>query len=90
MSFEVGEAVRTSSANPAGHNRLPRYLRGKRGRVVALRGFFPLADLRAEGRGDVAEMLYTVAFDAAEIWDTSAEPHETIHADLWESYLALC
>lgn len=86
MSFSVGDAVRARSGNPARHTRLPRYLRGKRGLVVALRGRFPLADLRAEGR-DAPEMLYTIAFDAAEVWDTDAEPRETIHADLWESYL---
>jgi len=80
--------VRASSGNPAGHNRLPRYMRGKRGRIVAVRGLCPLADLRAEGRGDVAVMLYTVAFDAAELWGVDAELHETVHADLWESYLA--
>ncbi len=90
MSFAVGDTVVTSTANPAGHNRLPRYLRGKRGRVVALRGAFPLADLRAEGLTVPPEMLYTVAFDAADVWGTSAEPRETLHAELWESYLARC
>jgi nitrile hydratase len=89
VSFAVGDAVRTSAANPAGHNRLPRYLRGKRGRIVAVRGAYPLADLRAEGIAAPGETLYTVAFAAAEVWSTDAEPRETIHADLWESYLAL-
>ncbi len=88
MSFAPGDPVRTSPANPAGHNRLPRYLRGKRGRIVALRGSFPLADLRAEGRPAPDEPLYTVAFSAAEVWGPDAEPRETLHADLWESYLA--
>ena len=89
MSFAPGDAVRTSGGNPAGHNRLPRYLRGKRGRIV-VRGAFPLADLRALGRSPAPEMLYTVAFDAAEIWENDAEPNETLHADLWESYLVPC
>ncbi len=87
MSFALGDAIRTSSANPAGHNRLPRYLRGKRGTVVALRGLFPLADIRAQGFSDEREMLYSVSFDATEIWNASAEPRVTIYADLWESYL---
>ena len=90
MSFAVGDAVRTSGGNPPGHHRLPRYLRGKRGRIVALRGTFPLADLRALGRSPAPEMLYTVAFDAAEIWEGDAEPNQTLHAELWESYLARC
>lgn len=87
MSLAIGDAVVTSGANPSGHNRLPRYLRARRGRVVALRGRFPLADLRAAGLEPPPEMLYTVAFDAREVWRDSAEPNQTIHADLWESYL---
>ena len=86
MSFAVGDAVRTSGANPAGHTRLPRYLRAKRGRVVAVRGAFPLADLRAAGHSQ-PEMLYTIAFDAREVWEDDAESNATLHADLWESYL---
>jgi hypothetical protein len=87
MSLAVGDAVVTSGANPSGHNRLPRYLRAKRGRIVAVRGTFELADLRAAGIASPPEMLYTVAFDARDVWHESAGPNETIHADLWESYL---
>jgi nitrile hydratase subunit beta len=87
MTLAVGDAVITSGANPAGHNRLPRYLRAKRGRIVAIRGSFPLADLRAAGLPAPPEMLYTVAFDAREVWAEGAGPNETLHADLWESYL---
>lgn len=87
MRFAVGDAVTTESFNPSGHTRLPRYLRGKRGRVVALRGAFPLADLRAQGLDPAPEPLYTVGFDAAEVWGHDAEENETLYADLWESYL---
>jgi nitrile hydratase subunit beta len=87
MSWSIGDTVVTSGANPNGHNRLPRYLRAKRGRIVAVRGSFPLADLRAAGVDGPPEMLYTVAFDAHDVWHESAETNETIHADLWESYL---
>ena len=87
MRFAVGDAVRTSGDNPPGHNRLPRYLRAKRGRIVAVRGAYPLADLRALGRSPAPETLYTVAFAAAEIWEGDAETNQTLHADLWESYL---
>ncbi len=86
MSRQVGDAVITSARNPAGHNRLPRYLRAKPGIVEAVLGVFPLADERAAGR-DVPEQLYTVAFAAADVWDADAEPNCVIHAELWESYL---
>jgi hypothetical protein len=87
LSLAIGDAVITSGANPNGHNRLPRYLRAKPGRIIAIRGRFPLADLRAAGVDTPPEMLYTVAFDAREVWHDSAEPNQIIHADLWESYL---
>jgi hypothetical protein len=77
----------TSARNPAGHNRLPRYLRAKPGIVEAVHGLFPLADERAVGH-HVPEQLYTVAFAAADVWDVDAEPNCVIHAEVWESYLA--
>jgi hypothetical protein len=82
-----GDAVITSARNPAGHNRLPRYLRAKPGIIEAVHGSYPLADERAAGR-DVPEPLYTVAFAAADLWDADAEPNCFVHAELWESYLA--
>ncbi len=86
MTWRVGDRVRTSARNPAGHTRLPRYLRAKPGTIEAVHDRFPLADERAAGR-DVPEQLYTVAFAAADVWDIDAEANCVIHAELWESYL---
>lgn len=88
MTFVVGDAVVTSIANPAGHHRLPRYLRGIAGCIHAVRGGFPLANLRALGIASPDEMLYTVRFEGAAVWGDDAETNEAIFADLWESYLA--
>jgi nitrile hydratase len=77
----------TSARNPAGHNRLPRYLRDKPGVIEAAHARYPLADERAAGR-DRPEPLYTVAFLAEHIWGEDAEPNSVLHAELWESYLA--
>lgn len=85
--FTAGDAVLTVARNPAGHNRLPRYLRGKPGVIEAVHARFPIADERAAGR-DQPETLYTVAFAADDIWGADAEPNGVLHADLWESYLA--
>jgi nitrile hydratase len=52
-----------------------------------VRGAFPLADLRAQGLDAPPEPLYTVRFEAGEVWGRDAEANETLHADLWESYL---
>jgi hypothetical protein len=86
MTLRIGDAVVTSGRNPAGHNRLPRYLRAKPGRIEAVHAEYPLADASAAGRA-VSEQLYTVAFEARELWDADAEPNCVIHAELWESYL---
>lgn len=88
MSFTVGDSLRTSGADPDGHHRLPRYLRAKRGTIEAVHGRYPLADVRATGGPDAPlEMLYTVAFDAGEVWGSYAEGDDILHAELWESYL---
>ena len=85
--FAIGDTVHTSMANPAGHHRLPRYLRGIIGRIHAIRGGYPLANLRATGIASPDEMLYTVCFAARDVWGADAEPATAIFADLWESYL---
>jgi nitrile hydratase len=87
VKFAAGDPVLAVARNPAGHNRLPRYLRGKRGVIEAVHARYPLADERAAGR-DRPETLYTVAFAANDVWGVDAEPNGVIHAELWESYLA--
>ncbi|CAG4889494.1 nitrile hydratase subunit beta [Paraburkholderia saeva] len=84
--FQVGDAVRTCKMNPSTHTRLPRYCRDKRGTIVALRGVHVFPDTNASGRGENPEWLYTVRFDAAELWgaDTTAS---SVCVDCWEPYL---
>ncbi len=41
----------------------------------------------AHGRGEEPQPLYSVRFDARELWGESAEPNQAVHIDLWESYL---
>jgi nitrile hydratase beta subunit len=85
--FEAGQRVRTKNFHPTGHTRLPRYARGKVGIVDAMREGFVLPDTNAHGRGENPEWVYTVVFDAAELWGEGADPTLTISIDAWESYL---
>ncbi len=85
--FAVGDAVVTRKKNPHGHTRLPRYARGTRGNVVLYHGAHVLPDTSAHGLGECPEPLYTVRFEAAELWGEDAEKRDTVHIDLWESYL---
>jgi nitrile hydratase subunit beta len=83
--FAVGDRVRTRRLNPAGHTRLPRYLRGHAGEIVASHGAHVFPDSNAAGRGEDPRWLYAVRFSCAEVWGTATP--DTIHADLWEPYL---
>jgi nitrile hydratase len=84
--FALGDAVRARAMNPPTHTRLPRYCRGKRGTIVATHGAHVFADTHATGRGEAPQWLYTVSFDARELWgdDTTAS---RVRVDCWESYL---
>ena len=85
--FAVGDRVRTRTMHPRGHTRLPRYARGHVGTVVAVRGGHVLPDRNAHGGGEHPEWLYTVRFDARELWGEDADPTSTVDVDAWESYL---
>ena len=84
--FAVGDTVRARAMNPPTHTRLPRYCRGRRGTIVATHGAHVFADAHASGRGEAPQWLYTVSFDARELWgdDTTAS---SVRVDCWESYL---
>lgn len=84
--FAIGDVVRTRQLNPLTHTRLPRYCRGKRGQVVAQHGPHVFPDTNAIGLGEQPQWLYTVCFDAVELWgrDTTAS---SICVDCWEPYL---
>jgi len=85
--FAIGAAVTTRTMHPAGHTRLPRYARGKRGVIEAHRGFHVFPDTSAHGLGDQPQHVYSVRFEAHELWGEAAEPNQRIYIDLWESYL---
>jgi nitrile hydratase beta subunit len=85
--FRAGERVRTKNLNPQGHTRLPRYARDKIGVVDAVRGGFVFPDTNAHGQGENPQWVYTVVFDAAEIWGEGADPTLSVSIDAWESYL---
>lgn len=83
--FAVGDSVRTRNIHPQGHTRLPRYLRGHRGQIVAVHGAHVFPDSNASGHGEDPQWLYTVRFASSEVWGRPSP--DSIHADLWEPYL---
>ena len=85
--FEVGDDVRVRNINPEGHTRCPRYARRARGEIHEVHGNHVFPDANAHGE-EAARPLYTVAFEATELWGPDAEAEsDTVHIDLWEPYL---
>ena len=81
--FAAGARVRARAADPDGHTRLPRYVRGHVGEVIEIRATWPLPDAAVRGIAR-PEPVYAVRFAAAELWGSGT--HSVI-VDLWESYL---
>jgi nitrile hydratase len=85
--FQPEDRVRARNLNPAGHTRLPGYVRGRQGVVLRALGGFVFPDANAHGRGEQPQHLYTVRFAAEELWGPAADGPGAVHVDLFESYL---
>ncbi len=86
-AFAEGEAVLARNLNPHGHTRLPRYVRGRKGVIVARHGAHVFPDSHAHGQGEDPRPLYTVRFTARELWGEAANARDSVCLDLWEPYL---
>jgi nitrile hydratase beta subunit len=85
-AFAVGSLVRARDISPAGHTRLPRYVRGHTGVVTLVEPAFVFPDTNAHFEGEDPQYVYTVAFDSRELWGADAEPF-TLTIEMFESYL---
>jgi len=87
--FKAGDHVRARNINPITHTRLPRYVRGHVGVVERDHGCQVFPDSAATDAGENPQWLYTVVFDAAELWGADADPTVKISIDAFEPYLEL-
>src|SRR5258708_1276976 len=85
-AFAVGDRVRAADLHPAGHTRLPRYVRGRAGTVTALQPSAVFPDTAAHFLGEKPQHCYAVEFDSRELWGQEAEPF-SLSIDLFEPYL---
>ena len=85
--FRKGQRVRARNLNPTGHTRLPRYARGKTGKIYRDHGVYNFPDTNADGRGPKRQHVYSVRFTARELWGDQASPRDFVHLDLWDDYL---
>lgn len=86
-AFKAGDTVRAKTMHPAGHTRLPRYVRGHVGMIESVRGCHVFPDSNAMGKGEDPQWLYTVRFEGRELWGTDGDPTLTVSVDAWEPYL---
>ncbi len=83
----MGDNVRVRDHRTAGHTRRPGYVTGKPGVVVAHLGSTAFPDAHAVGKRARPQHLYTVSFDARDLWGDAAEPGAEVRVDLYEAYL---
>lgn len=85
--FEVGDRVRTRDGLVDHHTRLPGYAAGRVGTVEHVHGAHVFPDRNAHGDGEQPQWLYTVVFEAPDLW-SEAVPGHRVSVDAWEPYLS--
>ena len=85
--FKPGDRVRTRNINPPTHTRLPRYARDQEGLIEAVRGCHVFPDSVTTGHGEDPQWLYTVVFNARQLWGADADPTLTVSIEAFEPYL---
>ncbi len=85
--FKAGDRVRAKNIHPRTHTRLPRYVRGHIGTVERVHGCHVFPDSAALGQSDNPQWLYTVRFEARELWGPDADPTVKVSIDAFEPYL---
>jgi nitrile hydratase len=85
--FKVGEHVRARNVHPPGHIRLPRYARGKSGVIQKDHGIYVFPDTIVAGQGEKPQHVYSVRFQAQDLWGSQASPRHSVYLDLWDDYL---
>ena len=85
--FKAGDRVRAKNIHPATHTRLPRYVRGHLGRIERDHGAQVFPDSAAIDAGENPQWLYTVVFEAVELWGLDADPTVKVCIDAFEPFL---
>jgi nitrile hydratase len=85
--FAIGDRVRVRAQQALGHTRQPGYVSGKPGVITAHLGATLFPDAHADGRRTRPQHIYTVGFEAADLWGERAEAGTEVRVDLYEPYL---
>jgi nitrile hydratase subunit beta len=82
--FAVDDDVTVVDIHPSGHTRLPRYIRGRPGRVRLVHPPFVFPDRDAHGWGEDPHYVYAVGFRAVDLWDVG---DHLVVVDVFEPHL---
>jgi nitrile hydratase len=80
--FRIGTLVRARNIHP--NTWLPRYVRGRAGTIESLHGCHVFPDSNALGQGENPQWLYSVRFNALDLWGADADPNLSVSVDAWE------
>ena len=87
--FKVGDEIITRNINIPTHTRLPRYVRGKRGRIERDHGIFIFPDTHSQDWEKTPQHVYAVSFAARELWGPDTSGTDKVFVDLWDNYMDL-
>jgi nitrile hydratase len=85
-SYSPGDRVRVRNDHVPGHVRMPGYIRGHAGVVVAVSPPYPFPDAHAHGLAAQDEPTYDVRFRSQDLWPDAADD-ALVHVGVFESYL---
>ena len=84
--FNVGDRVRVREDYVPGHVRMPAYIRGRTGTVVAESPPYPFPDAHAHALESQDEPTYDLRFRSQDLWPNSADS-ALVHVGVFQSYL---
>jgi nitrile hydratase beta subunit len=84
--FQPGDQVRVRAEFVSGHVRMPGYIRGKSGVVVAESPAYPFPDAHAHCVAAEDEPTYDVRFRSQDLWPDSSDS-ALVHVGVFQSYL---
>ncbi|MEO1396136.1 MAG: SH3-like domain-containing protein [Cyanobacteria bacterium J06634_5] len=85
--FQVGDRVKAKVVHPKTYTRLPRYARGKVGKVVKDYGVFVFPDTVGQRISTKPQHVYSICFSAQELWGMEASVNDSLYLDLFDDHL---
>ncbi|MDA1099525.1 MAG: nitrile hydratase accessory protein [Proteobacteria bacterium] len=85
--FKAGDRAKVLDIELLGHSHLPHYIRGVTGAVARDHGARVFPDSHGHNKTDALQHVYTIRFQATEIWGATADPRQSLNFSLWDYQL---